>query len=281
MQGLGRFLLVLEDVSHRSDGGGCEFQSILDPYTQSRARAVLKQLASLHAFFWRRPPSGAWAYSPITGLPLGQTPPVLRVLFEHAMKTVQKKYGHLVQFSPEVLQAFHLLLANFTTVRRFWSRGPLTLCHGDAHIGNMFFYRNSGAMGFVDMQCIAAEHCSRDVAYHLVNSCPQAQLAEWEQPLLQYYLQELHAQLHHFAASEGRDPQSCDKLSYEDFYFQYRVHALWAFLAWVICCGTSDLVLEVAAVDALTRAAVTCTRLNSLDALQQVLRDNEKASKLH
>lgn len=268
MQGPGNFAIILEDVSARVEK--CEFQTIMEPYSQVRARSVLTQLSKLHACFWRCPPSGVWSHSPVTGLAQGHSPPMLRIIGEHALQTVVSRYGHLLHLHSDVLEAFALLLRNYAAVRRYWSQGPLTLVHGDAHVANMFFEQRTGRTGFVDMQCVAAEHCMRDVAYHLVNSCPEDMLADWEEPLIRYYLAQLHVHLVHFAPRIG-NTSSKERLSYEDAYFQYRTHAMYTVVAWVICCGTSELVQESAAVFALKRAFDACHRLQSLQALKTVL----------
>jgi hypothetical protein len=262
-------VIILEDVCDRSEK--CEFQTIMDPYTEDRAKSVLTQFSKLHACFWRCPPPGVWAYSPVTGLSVGRTPPMLRIIGEHALKTVLARYGHLVTFHADVIEAYSLLLANFAEVRRFWSRGPLTLVHGDSHVANMFFEKSSGRTGFVDMQCVAAEHCMRDVAYHLVNSCTEDLLPQWEEPLIRYYLAQLHVHLTLYKDRIG-DASSKEKLSYDDAYFLYRTHAMHTVIAWVICCGTSELVQEPAAVFALKRVFEACHRLKSLDALKTVLK---------
>lgn len=267
MTGTGKFLLILEDVGLRTEG--CQFLSIMDPYSIPTGQAVLSKLSQLHAHFWRSPPAGVWSYSPVTGQALGKTPPLIRMLADHAMKTVAKRYGKRVTMHADVLRAFEIMQTNYPTLRRFWSSDPLTLCHGDAHIGNMFFSKSTGEMGFVDMQCVAAEHCMRDVTYHLINSTTEDFLEENEEELIKYYIGELNRRL-----TERGYPE--DHLTYEKAYFLHRTHAMWAFMAWIICCGTSELVMEEQAVTALKRVFSVCQRLNCLEAMQRVVNSNGK-----
>ncbi len=53
---------------------------------------------------------------------------------------------------------------NYDQLRAFWNRTPNTLCHGDAHAGNVFF-RKDGTAGFLDWQVrlnCAAPLCAVD-----------------------------------------------------------------------------------------------------------------------
>ena len=69
-----------------------------------------------------------------------------------------------------VVSSYRKFIENYPIVRKFWStEAPLTMVHGDCHIGNMSFFNNDDKkMWFFDMQCVAAEHCMRDIAYHLI-----------------------------------------------------------------------------------------------------------------
>ena len=86
---------------------------------------------------------------------------------------------------------YQLYLDHYDTVRAHWSSGLLVLCHGDAHLGNVFFHKKDGSAGFYDMQCVAAEHPMRDVAYHLILSCDGADLARNERAYVEAYLRRL------------------------------------------------------------------------------------------
>ena len=89
----------------------------------------------------------------------------------------------------------------------------------------MFFHKKDGSAGFYDMQCVAAEHPMRDVAYHLILSCDGADLARNERAYVEAYLKRL--------AAKGQS------LSYEDAWREYRLHALWALTALIISAGAS------------------------------------------
>ena len=84
-------------------------------------------------------------------------------------------------FTPELLTGYKCFINNFNKIRRFWSQSPLTLCHGDPHLGNLWyvylfsaqspwfaplmrcvlpkidrFSKGGSECGFFDMQCAAA-----------------------------------------------------------------------------------------------------------------------------
>ena len=95
--------------------------------------------------------------------------------------------------TPAQVATYQLYLDHYDTVRAHWSSGLLVLVHGDSHLGNVFFHEKDGSAGFYDMQCVAAEHPMRDVAYHLILSCDGADLARNERAYVEVYLKRLAA----------------------------------------------------------------------------------------
>ena len=151
---------------------------------------------------------------------------------------------------------------------RIWSSGVLTLCHGDTHVGNMFFDKTSGQMGFLDMQCVVADRGIRDVGYHLALSCDPEWLALHENELLRCYVDSLNAQL-----LSGDTAQTA--VTFDDCYFWYRTYTAWALIAWVVCMAASDLIAADMVVFGLNRVASTCQRLDTLGALRDMMKKYE------
>lgn len=265
-QGFTDFLMIIEDVRFRPHGG-CVFKTTLEtPFDVDCDKIVLKELSRLHARYWRQPPDGVWKYSKETGLSLGSTPPMLRILAESAFSNVKQRYCSRLRFFDDVDEAYKLMHSQFARLRKYWSQGPITLCHGDSHMGNVFVSRGLGRGGLVDYQCLAEEHCMRDISYHLVNSCSSEDLAPIENHLMKYYLSELRASL------ELLNPQYAREVpEFPVAYFMHRTYALWNLTAWMICCGMAGIVMDSFVVDSLQRAMDHCHRLNSLGALQDVL----------
>jgi hypothetical protein len=299
--GKGKFLLILEDTRYRgitnssslaatidtsdktdsssssavSCEGGCVFRTIIDNnIDMNLLYSVCNSLAKQHVAFWRNPPSTVWGYSPRTGLPNRNTPPVLRLLLEGGYASITKKYisTHKVTISDDVKELFSLLLIHFTKVRKFWSSGPLTLCHGDSHIGNFFFSKNLENAGYVDFQCLSAEYCLRDISYHMFNSYSVEMVEKNEIKVLSFYLTALQEEM----KKKGKSQYLTDIPTLEKAMFYHCSYTMWVLTAWIVCCGLSDLVIEDFAIRSLQRIFDNCSRLNTLGVLKEIIKNHEK-----
>jgi hypothetical protein len=240
----GRFVLCLEDVGAR----GVTFPVIDTPHAVDTVEAVLEALATLHASCWGWPPRSVWTDE--------TRPPFLRLIADSTLRTIRKRWPDLL--SADVVATYQLYLDHYDTVRQHWSSGLLCLVHGDAHLGNVFFHKKDGSAGFYDMQCVAAEHPMRDVAYHLILSCDSADLARNERAYVEAYLRRL--------ATKGQ------RLPYEDAWREYRLHALWALTALVISAGASkEYFAEGPARLTISRAAAAVERVDARGALLDLI----------
>jgi len=267
--GMGKFVIILEDLRYRNSG--CIFKTNFDQtFDVKSAETILELLAKMHSIYWNRYPTDIWGYSPLTGLPNKYTPPHLRTLLLAALSQVKKRYSTLVKLHPDCLKAFELAVNNFNQLRKFWSSGALTMCHGDAHMGNVFtsIVRGQLQAGLLDFQCVSVEHHMRDVSYHLINSCPSEELTHLEGPLIQYYLQKLYEAFQQSIVNGIRTEME-EVPSFESAYFMYRSHAVHSLIAWIMTCGFGNLVKEDFAVRSLSRVMDTCLRLQVLQAVRQ------------
>ena len=258
-----RFVLCLRDLGAQ----GCTFPSITGTYTPEQCKVVLASCAQMHAAFWGRPPAGCWTdewSAPQTDPPTRERtrPRWLRLIAETTLKKFIKRLpGRL---PPDVVRTYKRFILHFHTVRRYWSTaGTLTMVHGDCHAGNMFF-RPDGSSGFLDMQCVAAEHCMRDVAYHMSSVFTPHVLEAREDELIAHYLEHLNARL----AERGIAP-----LNSEEAHFQYRLHTLWALAAFVISAGASELMEEGVAGSVIPNICAAVQRLDAAGALEHVLQE--------
>jgi len=250
----GRFVLCLEDVGAR----GVTFPVIDTPHAEKTVEAVLEALATLHAACWGYPPRGVWTDEVSAKVVGGEAtrPPFLRLIADSTLRTIRKRWPDLL--NANVVATYQLYLDHYDAVRAHWSSGLIVLCHGDAHLGNVFFHEKDGSAGFYDMQCVAAEHPMRDVAYHLILSCDSADLARNERAYVEAYLRRLAAKGH--------------SLSYEDAWREYRLHALWALTALVISAGASaDYFAEGPARLTISRAAAAVERVDARGALLDLI----------
>ena len=122
-----------------------------------------------------------------------------------------------------------------------WFHGPMTLCHGDSHLGNCFEYEEGGRtrVGMIDFQAVQWSKGMRDVQYFLINSMEPEVLAENEETLIHGYCEAL--------ASHGID------LPFEDAFEQYRAFSYQTLMVGVVPLGLAGLTERNETVLAVTR----------------------------
>ena len=140
---------------------------------------------------------------------------------------------------------------------------------GTATSATWGFFPSSKTMFFFDMQCVAAEHPMRDVAYHLLSCYNDGELTDdIETKLLTYYLRHFNAHCNGAAEDEA--------LSYSEAYFHYRIHSFWALTAFVISAGASELMDTAVGNAVLPRLSEHLLRIDAAGALDMVLGDFSK-----
>lgn len=177
----GRFILVLETLEDRG----------LKPYwlhhdcSFEHANAVLKALAELHAKYWDSPrfeSDLAWV-----------RPRTLKYGAKwHEASYVQSRREYLEtdlgQSLPDDVRELHALWSErFRDVYTWWDSLPLTLIHGDSHLGNTFAYPD-GKAGMFDWQVIFRSPSMREVTYFIMSALTQAQRMAFEDKLISAYL---------------------------------------------------------------------------------------------
>jgi hypothetical protein len=111
--------------------------------------------------------------------------PVSRALNAMALAPCMKKQPDVIP--PEIEAAYRLSMANWERLRTFWFSGPLSLLHGDSHLGN--FFTSGDDMGMLDWQAAHWGKGIRDVQYFLIDSLPAQLLAANERELVTYYVE--------------------------------------------------------------------------------------------
>jgi len=107
-----------------------------------------------------------------------------RLLNAQALKPCMKKLPGAIP--PDVEQAYRRTIHNWDNLLQYWFSGPLSLLHGDSHLGN--FFVSGDAMGMLDWQAAHWGKGIRDVQYFLIDSLPVNTLAAHEQELVAYYV---------------------------------------------------------------------------------------------
>jgi aminoglycoside phosphotransferase (APT) family kinase protein len=240
-----RFVLVLEDLAARR----VEFADVSRPASADRAHAVVGALARLHATFWDSPRLSSdlvWLRSPERNPNL----PVERIVCAAGVGRALSRFGELVPepvraAAPRIVEARNRLEAA-------WARGPLTLIHGDSHIGNLYFH--AGGVGLLDWQVAQCGQGMRDVSYFLINSLPTETRRAHERDLLGHYLHTL---------------QACGTVgpSFADAWQQHRLHACYAWIAAAVTAAAVTLQAMPIVRAGLARASVAVMDLGALEAL--------------
>ncbi|MCB1706185.1 MAG: phosphotransferase [Halioglobus sp.] len=108
-----------------------------------------------------------------------------RMLNRLALQPTMQKLPGVI---PAHVEAVYLrTMDNWDALLRYWFSGPLSLLHGDSHLGN--FFVSGDDMGMLDWQAVHWGKGIRDVQYFLIDSLPAHILAEHESELVAYYVQ--------------------------------------------------------------------------------------------
>jgi len=208
----GRNLVIIEDLTLR----GVTFLSLLKPIGYELACAFLDGLASMHARWWASPEleaGGAFDWVPDTA----------------DMETMYERYRNPETFnhyvtSPRgaamstVLHDAARLLKAHAAMREVQAHQPVTVNHGDMHLGNLYTTAE-GRPGFLDWQPRKGPW-SIDVSYFIIAGVDVVDRRRWEGALLQHYLTRLRAY--------GVAPPS-----FEEAWLDYRRSVIWGQCIWM------------------------------------------------
>lgn len=97
---------------------------------------------------------------------------------------------------------------------------PQTLLHGDPHIGQSYI-TNQDKMGYADWQIVMQGGWAFDVAYAIVSALTVADRRAWEQELLRFYLDRLHA-------------AGGPALLFDDAWLGYRQNMIYPYFCWLM-----------------------------------------------
>ena len=101
---------------------------------------------------------------------------VSRTLNKLALKPCMKKRPG--EIPPDVANAYQATVQHWDKLLAYWFSGPLSLLHGDSHLGN--FFVSGDEMGMLDWQATHWGKGIRDVQYFLIDSLPADTLAAHE-----------------------------------------------------------------------------------------------------
>lgn len=172
------FLLVMEDLTQR----GADPRDATRPMTVEQVADGLRGLARLHSRYWgltnTSQPALKWlkTWRPSRGWQVGLRRCVPLALERHREDLPKQITGYT---GDEIVDYW----ARFVSGLR---RGPATLLHGDAHIGNTYILPGN-SVGFLDWQVARRGNWSQDMGYFLVGALSEADRGDHEGELLREY----------------------------------------------------------------------------------------------
>jgi hypothetical protein len=210
-------LVILEDLNLRGVG----FLRLMEPIGFELAKAFLTEIARIHARWWNAPeldsgPQFAW----------------LQDASEHgggiwqyfAILNDPEQYGwfrnapRAAAMPTELLDPPRIHAAHSAMIAAH-AKEPVTICHGDTHLGNLFVTAE-GEPAFLDWMPRKGPW-SLDVSYFITAALDYPRRREWEGPLLQHYL----AALAGFGVEAPSFPHA---------WHCYRREMIWGFIIWLL-----------------------------------------------
>jgi len=186
-----RFALLQEDLGADPAVRLFTNRAMLDGVDLALARRCLEAFAVFHAHY-----HGLAAAERERRLPLARHPFV-----GPAMSTISQAINRAAvdpcrRKAPQLFDAvqaarFRAAMGRWRDLQAWWYREPLTLVHGDSHIGN--FFVDGERMGMLDFQAPHWSKGVRDVQYFLVNSMRPELLERHERELVAFYAQAVRA----------------------------------------------------------------------------------------
>jgi hypothetical protein len=210
------FALLMENLTARD----AHFPNVLETVSPDRVRSLLETLAKLHARYWNEDaasPALSWMGNALEGS-------VATLLNDAAAPYIQYEID-TQKFKNELVGMLgwtgEELRAGTKAMHRHQKGLDQCVVHGDTHLGNTYFLPD-GRSGLLDWQLMGRGHPMHDVSYIISTALSIADRRVHEQPLLEYYLDQL-------AASGARNPPS-----FEASWAEYRRSMVWnVYVGWL------------------------------------------------
>jgi hypothetical protein len=210
------FLIVMEDLTHR----GADPRDATRPMTVDQVAHGLRGLASLHNQYWglsgKTHPKLGWVktWKPTQGWQVGLKKRIPTGLERGAAELPEEVTKRSAE---EIVRIW----AHYVTTL---SRGPMTLLHGDAHIGNTYVLPDDN-VGFLDWQVVRRGQWSQDVGYFLISALKEDDRRSSEADLVEEYRKAL-------------DGPSDQIPSASEAWLRYRATPAYGLAIWLSTLGT-------------------------------------------
>jgi hypothetical protein len=203
-------LVVMEDLTPRS----AILNDATEPLSVDDVAKGLRGLAQLHSHFWR---FSAERYSTLKWVKPWSATLTFRLAL---LKACGPGIRNLKDSLPEDVAALgargltHWWTRYIGTV----SRGPLTLLHGDAHVGNTYLVDDK--LGFLDWACVRQGNWAFDIGYFIIGALDVRERRAHQKALIEEYRQALDV-------PEGDRPTS------EEAWLRYCSSPAYGLAVWV------------------------------------------------
>lgn len=210
------FLLVMEDLTLRD----ADPRDATRPMSPEQVERGLRGLARVHSMYWglsaETHPALGWlqTWEATEGWQIG--------LLKHVPIGLARGSASLPRSLSDIEAG---------GVVEYWSRyvdtlatGPMTLTHGDAHIGNIYVLPD-GDVGFLDWQVVRRGRWSQDIGYFLIGSLTEEDRRNHEKELLEIYRLALDL-------PDGQRPAP------EAMWTEYRATPAYGLAVWLSTLGT-------------------------------------------
>jgi hypothetical protein len=179
------FVLLLEDFGDRRIGDQAAGSDLRD------AETVVDAMAAFHAQHWNRvaEPRFDWLTSHANDVQIAG----MQAGFAQGWPNFATEFAAAIP--PSVARIGARLAPHTGAVLRALCSGPLTICHADFRLENMFFaaHPSQAAFAIVDWQSITKSSGAQDLAYYLTQSVRLDVRRAHERDLLARYLEGLRA----------------------------------------------------------------------------------------
>jgi hypothetical protein len=239
------FLLVMEDLLER----GADPRDATRPMSPGQVANGLRGLARLHSRYWGLSPENdpklAWlqTWAPTDGWRTGLRK-FVPIGLERGRSTLPGPVAQLR--GDEVVDLWARYVGTLAS-------GPMTLTHGDAHIGNTYLLPDD-EVGFLDWQVVRRGRWSQDVGYFLVSALTVEDRRRFEAELLEIYRSALDV-------ADGERPSA------EGAWLEYRATPAYGLGIWLSTLGTDGWQRPEVSRTLAERFAVACVELDTAAAL--------------
>lgn len=200
----GAFLMLLEDLTAR----GCAISDGSWAVPGRLVRAAIEELAELHVR-WEAPERLA-GVAPWASSRRGKAP-------EFVLKTLRYVIDRCSdRLSDAYLEVARLYIDHHDAIEAAWERGPQTLIHGDAHIGNLFV--DGDRVGFLDWGMTKIGTPMRDLGFFLTMGLESGDRRREERDLVRHYL-------------AARDALGGSPIDFDEAWQAYRIEAAYGVIA--------------------------------------------------